>query len=289
MDISRPCQPEKLIPLLPWPGFDPSFSGHNDRRGIISEWARLRVRPLSHRGWQCFFVIEAGVLVLEAGTWVFWGGVLVLEAVWIKYLWIGALKLLWTGEILNSRFTNYAQCAGVWTCGLLGWVFLVVEACVAGGWAWWCGWLGLVVRVVGLVVQVVGAGVGGWLGLVLRVIGPSGAGVWGLVLRVVVAGGAGDWGWCCGWLGLVLRVIGAGVAGDWGWWCVWLGLVLRMVGAGGAGGWDWCCVWLGLVVRVKEINVGNLKLADYILTHSTVMDFHMVAIFFGITKISNAM
>ena len=40
MDISsrRPCQPEKLIPLLPWPGFDPSFSGHNDRRAIISEW-----------------------------------------------------------------------------------------------------------------------------------------------------------------------------------------------------------------------------------------------------------
>ena len=32
MDISRPCQPEKWIHLLPWPGFDPSFSGHNDRR-----------------------------------------------------------------------------------------------------------------------------------------------------------------------------------------------------------------------------------------------------------------
>ena len=50
MDISRPCQPEKLIPLLPWPGFDPSFSGHTDRRAIISEWTRLRLRPLSHRG-----------------------------------------------------------------------------------------------------------------------------------------------------------------------------------------------------------------------------------------------
>ena len=36
MDISRPCQPEKLIPLLPWPGFDPSFSGHNDRRAITA-------------------------------------------------------------------------------------------------------------------------------------------------------------------------------------------------------------------------------------------------------------
>ena len=35
-DISRPCQPEKLIPLLPWPGFDPSFSGHNDRRAITA-------------------------------------------------------------------------------------------------------------------------------------------------------------------------------------------------------------------------------------------------------------
>ena len=52
MDISRPCQPEKLIPLLPWPGFDPSFSGHNDRRAIISEWTRLRLRPLNHRGWR---------------------------------------------------------------------------------------------------------------------------------------------------------------------------------------------------------------------------------------------
>ena len=51
MDISRPCQPEKLIPLLPWPGFDPSFSGHNDRRAIISEWTWLRLRTLSHRGW----------------------------------------------------------------------------------------------------------------------------------------------------------------------------------------------------------------------------------------------
>ena len=45
MDISRPCQPEKLIPLLPWPGFDPSFSGHNDRRAIISEWTWLRLIP----------------------------------------------------------------------------------------------------------------------------------------------------------------------------------------------------------------------------------------------------
>ena len=36
MDISRPCQPEKLIPLLPRPGFDPSFSGHNDRRAITA-------------------------------------------------------------------------------------------------------------------------------------------------------------------------------------------------------------------------------------------------------------
>ena len=43
MDISRPCQPEKLIPLLPWPGFDPSFSGHNDRRAITSEWTWLRL------------------------------------------------------------------------------------------------------------------------------------------------------------------------------------------------------------------------------------------------------
>ena len=53
MDISRPCQPEKLIPLLPWPGFDPSFSGHNDRPAITSEWTRLRLKPLSHRGWHC--------------------------------------------------------------------------------------------------------------------------------------------------------------------------------------------------------------------------------------------
>ena len=50
-DMSRPCQPEKLIPLLPGPGFDPSFSGHNDRRAIISEWTLLRLRLLSHRGW----------------------------------------------------------------------------------------------------------------------------------------------------------------------------------------------------------------------------------------------
>ena len=35
-DISRPCQPEKLIPLLPGPGFDPSFSGHNDEQSSAS-------------------------------------------------------------------------------------------------------------------------------------------------------------------------------------------------------------------------------------------------------------
>ena len=59
MDISRPCQPEKLIPLLPWPGFDPSFSGHNDRRAIISEWTWLRLRPLSHRGWLSLLVQDS--------------------------------------------------------------------------------------------------------------------------------------------------------------------------------------------------------------------------------------
>ena len=41
----------EISPFTPWPGFDPSFSGHNDRRAIISEWTRLRLRPLSHRGW----------------------------------------------------------------------------------------------------------------------------------------------------------------------------------------------------------------------------------------------
>ena len=85
----------------------------------------------------------------------------------------------------------------------------------------------------------------------------------------------------------MVRVVGAGVAGDWAWWCGCLWLVVRVVGAGGAGGWGWWCGWLGLVVRVKEINVGDLKLADYKLTHSTVMDFDMVAIFFGITQTSN--
>ena len=66
MDISRPCQPEKLIPLLPWPGFDPSFSGHNDRRAITSEWTRLRLKPLSHRGWPygyMSFILDLCLLV----------------------------------------------------------------------------------------------------------------------------------------------------------------------------------------------------------------------------------
>ena len=58
MDISRPCQPDKLIPLLPWPGFDPRFSGHNDRRAIISECTRLRLKPLSHRGWLFHYVLS---------------------------------------------------------------------------------------------------------------------------------------------------------------------------------------------------------------------------------------
>ena len=67
MDISRPCQPEKLIPLLPWPGFDPSFSGHNDRRAIISEWTRQRLRPLGHRGW---LVFHARWIFLTTSLWI---------------------------------------------------------------------------------------------------------------------------------------------------------------------------------------------------------------------------
>ena len=67
MDISRPCQPEKLIPLLPWPGFDPSFSVHNDRRAITSEWTRLRLKPLSHRGWLQFGGIQ-GFLVANIAS-----------------------------------------------------------------------------------------------------------------------------------------------------------------------------------------------------------------------------
>ena len=35
-DISRPCQLQKLIPLLPGLGFDPSFSGHNDEQSSAS-------------------------------------------------------------------------------------------------------------------------------------------------------------------------------------------------------------------------------------------------------------
>ena len=38
-------------PFTAGPGFDPSFSGHNDRRATISEWTRLPLRPLSHRDW----------------------------------------------------------------------------------------------------------------------------------------------------------------------------------------------------------------------------------------------
>ena len=49
---------------LPWPGFDPSFSGHNDRRAITSEWTRLRLKPLSHRGWP----IETGIMLLISST-----------------------------------------------------------------------------------------------------------------------------------------------------------------------------------------------------------------------------
>ena len=50
-DISRPCQPDKLIPLLPWPGFDPSFSGHNDRRAITASGHDYALDH-SDRGWQ---------------------------------------------------------------------------------------------------------------------------------------------------------------------------------------------------------------------------------------------
>ena len=60
MDISRPCQREKLIPLLPWRGFD--------RRAIISEWTRLCLRPLSHRGAN-ICVIAAIYLSDQNVTW----------------------------------------------------------------------------------------------------------------------------------------------------------------------------------------------------------------------------
>ena len=52
-DISRQCQPEKLIPLLPWPGFDPSFSGHNDEQSSATTPQTAQPSGLSHRaGWQ---------------------------------------------------------------------------------------------------------------------------------------------------------------------------------------------------------------------------------------------
>ena len=62
----------QLIPLLP------SFSGHNDRRAIISEWTRLRLRLISHRGWQCgegkytitsSFLEESGTVLNHANCW----------------------------------------------------------------------------------------------------------------------------------------------------------------------------------------------------------------------------
>ena len=46
MDISRPCQLEKLIPLLPGPGYDPSFSGHNDRPIGAGFWRSNEVEKL---------------------------------------------------------------------------------------------------------------------------------------------------------------------------------------------------------------------------------------------------
>ena len=49
---TMPAREINPFTVLPWPWFDPSFSGHNDRRAIISEWTRLRFRPLSHRGWR---------------------------------------------------------------------------------------------------------------------------------------------------------------------------------------------------------------------------------------------
>ena len=84
MDISRPCQPEKLNrPLLPWPGFDPSFSGHNDRRAIISEWTWLRLRPLSHRGRR----INHGQHYKKSVSW--WEGVPLLLSIEDSFHCIG--------------------------------------------------------------------------------------------------------------------------------------------------------------------------------------------------------
>ena len=103
MDISRPCQPEKLIPLLPWPGFDPSFSGHNDRRAIISEWTWLRRRPLSHRGWR-------------------WGWLIRMRLAWKK-----SQKTLDTSKRLHRNKTwstgsagkgTWSQLCHYWDCGL---------------------------------------------------------------------------------------------------------------------------------------------------------------------------
>ena len=75
MDISRPCQPDKLIPLLPWPGFDPSFSGHNDRRAIIREWTWLRLSRSA---------IGAGVLLHVDLISL----CIVLKTIWLRKLWL---------------------------------------------------------------------------------------------------------------------------------------------------------------------------------------------------------
>ena len=70
MDISRPYQPEKLIPLLPWPGFDPSFSGHNDRRAITAS---------GHDYASDRSAIGAGTLFLEKSTLILEKSTLILE------------------------------------------------------------------------------------------------------------------------------------------------------------------------------------------------------------------
>ena len=46
-----PCQPEKLNPLPTCPGFDPSFSGHNDEQSSASGQNYASDRSAIGAGW----------------------------------------------------------------------------------------------------------------------------------------------------------------------------------------------------------------------------------------------
>ena len=100
---------------------------HNDRQAIISEWTRLRLRPLSHRGWhlpdraalchskacsQPMELVCIDVLSLEQSKGTY-GNILVMMDVFTKFSWAVETKNQLAVTTANALVEHFFVCLGL--------------------------------------------------------------------------------------------------------------------------------------------------------------------------------